>query len=109
MSQTPNTAIVVIGIDIGKNSFHVVGHDTRGAIVLRQKWSRQASVNLPKITSGRPGTVTVDEATVIVGGSIAYSEGIRWTKLTAWSALIFRPTPSQIKSAIPQKRALSLY
>jgi len=37
MSQTPNTAIAVIGIDIGKNSFHVVGHDARGAIVLRQK------------------------------------------------------------------------
>ena len=40
MSQTPNTAIAVIGIDIGKNSFHVVGHDARGAIALRQKWSR---------------------------------------------------------------------
>ena len=40
MSQIPNTAISVIGIDIGKNSFHVVGHDARGAIVLRQKWSR---------------------------------------------------------------------
>jgi transposase len=40
MSQTPNTAIAVIGIDIGKNSFHVVGHDARGGIVLRQKWSR---------------------------------------------------------------------
>ena len=40
MSQTPNTTIAVIGIDIGKNSFHVVGHDARGAIVLRQKWSR---------------------------------------------------------------------
>jgi transposase len=30
----------VVGIDIGKNSFHVVGHDRPGAIVLRQKWSR---------------------------------------------------------------------
>jgi transposase len=29
-----------MGIDIGKNSFHVVGLDQRGAIVLRQKWSR---------------------------------------------------------------------
>jgi hypothetical protein len=29
MSQTPNTAIAVIGIDIGKNSFHVVGHRFR--------------------------------------------------------------------------------
>jgi hypothetical protein len=40
MSQQSSCAIAVIGIDIGKNSFHVVGHDRRGAIVLRQKWSR---------------------------------------------------------------------
>jgi hypothetical protein len=32
--------VAVIGIDIGKNSFHVIGLDDRGAIVLRQKWSR---------------------------------------------------------------------
>jgi transposase len=35
-----STTIAVIGIDIGKNSFHVVGLDLRGAMVLRQKWSR---------------------------------------------------------------------
>ena len=35
MSQQTNCAIAVIGIDIGKNSFHVVGHDARGAIVVR--------------------------------------------------------------------------
>ena len=40
MSQTLNAAIAVVGIDIGKNSFHIVGHDERGAIVLRQRWSR---------------------------------------------------------------------
>jgi transposase len=40
MSQSLNSAIAVIGIDIGKNSFHVVGPDDRGAIVLGQKWSR---------------------------------------------------------------------
>jgi transposase len=40
MSQKLNTAIAVIGIDIVKNSFHVVGLDHRGATVLRQKWSR---------------------------------------------------------------------
>src|SRR5436190_1470047 len=40
MSEKLNSAIAVIGIDIGKNSFHVVGLDARGAIVLRQKWSR---------------------------------------------------------------------
>jgi transposase len=40
MSQNLNSTVAVIGIDIGKNSFHVVGLDNRGAIVLRQKWSR---------------------------------------------------------------------
>jgi len=34
-----NSGIAVIGIDIGKNSFHLVGQDRHGAIVLRQKWS----------------------------------------------------------------------
>ena len=40
MSQQSNCEIAVIGIDIGKNSFHIVGMDGRGAMVLRQKWSR---------------------------------------------------------------------
>src|SRR5262245_58319110 len=40
MSHKLNAGIAVIGIDIGKNSFHAVGLDRRGAIVLRQKWSR---------------------------------------------------------------------
>src|SRR5436190_20296412 len=40
MSQKLNSEIAVIGIDIGKNSFHLVGQDRRGALVLRQKWSR---------------------------------------------------------------------
>ena len=40
MTEEHNSVIAVIGIDIGKNSFHVVGLDGRGAIVLRQKWSR---------------------------------------------------------------------
>ena len=35
-----SSEIAVIGIDIGKNSFHLAGQDERGAIVLRQKWSR---------------------------------------------------------------------
>jgi hypothetical protein len=38
MFQELNNAIAVIGIDIGKNSFHIVGLDRRGAIALRQKW-----------------------------------------------------------------------
>jgi hypothetical protein len=40
MSNQSNATVTTMGIDIGKNSFHVVGLDQRGAIVLRQKWSR---------------------------------------------------------------------
>jgi transposase len=40
MSNKSIATIATMGIDIGKNSFHVVGLDRRGAIVLRQKWSR---------------------------------------------------------------------
>ena len=40
MSHNLNDAVAVVGIDIGKNSFHVVGLHSRGAIVLRQKWWR---------------------------------------------------------------------
>ena len=40
MRNAASNQIAIIGIDIGKNSFHLVGLDKRGAIVLRQKWSR---------------------------------------------------------------------
>src|SRR6516225_9730700 len=40
MSQNLDAPPAVIGIDIGRNSFHVVGLDGHGAPVLRQKWSR---------------------------------------------------------------------
>ena len=64
MSQKFNTAIAVIGIDIGKNSFHVVGHDERGAIMLRQKWSRgqvaARFANMPPCRSAwRPASVRI--------------------------------------------------
>jgi transposase len=40
MAEKGKITIATIGIDIGKNSFHVISLDARGAIVLRQKWSR---------------------------------------------------------------------
>ena len=39
-AKAAQNVIAVVGIDIGKNPFHVVALDDRGAIVLRQKWSR---------------------------------------------------------------------
>ena len=61
MSQNLDRAIAVIGIDIGKNSFHIVGLDGRGAIVLRQKWSRgqveARLVNIPPCLIGMEACV----------------------------------------------------
>ncbi len=37
---SPSAAIATIGLDLGKNSFHLVGQDERGALVLRIKLSR---------------------------------------------------------------------
>src|SRR5260370_36075235 len=39
MSNKSIAMIATMGIDIGKNSFNVVGLNQRGAIVMRQKWS----------------------------------------------------------------------
>jgi len=42
MSRPTSSANVIatIGIDIGKNTFHVIGLDDKSAIILRQKLSR---------------------------------------------------------------------
>jgi len=40
MPKAPLPPIATLGIDIGKTSFHLIGLDARGAIVLRQKLVR---------------------------------------------------------------------
>jgi hypothetical protein len=51
------SAIAVIGVDIGKNSFHIIGLDGRGVIVLRQKWSRGQAARLARIQTACTGGV----------------------------------------------------
>src|SRR6266446_809155 len=55
-SQKAAGIIATIGIDIGKNTFHLVGLDKRGAIVLQQKVSRaqleRRLVNVPNCLIG---------------------------------------------------------
>jgi hypothetical protein len=69
MSQLPIAAIATVGIDIGKNSFHVVGLDQRGAIVLRQKWSRSQVdarfANMPPCLIGMEACVGADGASAL--------------------------------------------
>jgi transposase len=61
MPNKSNPTVATMGIDIGKNSFHVVGLDQRGPIVLRQKWSRgQVEIrlaNIPPCLSGMEACV----------------------------------------------------
>ena len=40
MPRSTSLSVAAMGIDIGKNSFHVVCLDQRGAIVVRQRWTR---------------------------------------------------------------------
>jgi hypothetical protein len=73
MSQTLNAAIAVIGIDIGKNSFHVVGLDARGAIVLRQRWSRSQAearfANMPCLIGTAKLAITLENLVETPSGS----------------------------------------
>ena len=50
-------AVIAIGIDMGKNTLHMVGLDSCGAIVLREKVSRgriaSRLANLPPCPAGR--------------------------------------------------------
>ena len=56
MPTAPLQNVASLGIDIGKNSFHLIGLDARGAIVLRQKLSRrQVEVRLANMPSGLIG------------------------------------------------------
>jgi transposase len=41
--QSTPSAVATIGIDIGKNTFHLVGLDQRGAIVLQLCLSAEAA------------------------------------------------------------------
>jgi transposase len=56
MARTASDQVTTIGIDIGKNTFHVIGLDDEGAIVLRRKLSRSQVVarfaNLPPCLIG---------------------------------------------------------
>jgi transposase len=61
MTSSALADLAVIGIDIGKNTFHAIGLNRRGAIVLRQKWSRRQLAdrlaNLPSCLIGMEACV----------------------------------------------------
>ena len=56
MHRRSNAAVAAIGIDPGKNTFHLIGFDARGGIVLREKVARDQVVarlaNMPPCLIG---------------------------------------------------------
>jgi transposase len=54
--KASDSTVATIGIDIGKNTFHLVGLDERGSMVLRRKVSRGQVVvhlaNMPPCSNG---------------------------------------------------------
>ena len=57
------SSIVVLGIDLGKNSCSLVGLDTAGAVVLRRRARRETAVGL---TAKMPACVIAMEAWLAV-------------------------------------------
>jgi transposase len=61
MPKAPLQPVATLGIDIGKNSFHLIGLDARGTIVFRQKLSRgqveQRLANMPSCLIGMEACV----------------------------------------------------
>ena len=55
-SQKIAGTITTIGIDLGKNTFHIIGFDKQGAIILRQRISRgqieRRLANIPRCLIG---------------------------------------------------------
>ena len=75
--------------DIGKNSFHVAGLDSRGAIVLRQKWSRGQ-------VEARPANMPPCLIGMEVGESLNRREGPEGN-ITAAAGSHRRPTLSAVR------------
>jgi len=67
MSNRINSSVTTTGIDIGKNAFHVVGLDHRGAIVPRQFFC-QCSPSVPRIGMDRPTSLQCFRVGPWVGG-----------------------------------------
>ena len=61
LKTTSLEVVPTIGIDIGKNTCHLIGLDKMGAIVLRQKLSRNQVdtrlANTPRCLVGSPALV----------------------------------------------------
>jgi hypothetical protein len=83
MPRTTVRAVATIGIDMGKNTLHMIGLDSRGAIVLREKVSpgRIASrlTNLPPCLIGIASCLRVSMPAIFAEFHLARCS-VRWKR-----------------------------
>jgi transposase len=80
MPTAPLQHVATPGIDVGGTTFHLIGLDVRGAIVLRQKLSRG---QVEQRMASRPSCLIGLEACVgAIGGVFRLSESAEpWSRL----------------------------
>jgi hypothetical protein len=99
MSNKSTAAVTTMGIDMGKNSFHVVGLDERGAIVLRQKRVRaQVGVRLANM----PGCLIGMEACVGAHQLEPEAQGT-WSRFPADAGEVCAPVFEGTEERLPRR------
>jgi hypothetical protein len=94
MSQQTNPSISIVGIDIGKDSFHVVGLDQRGAIVLRQSGRIDGRSTDSNLGSTRPRSGCTTTLAIALANKFARME---------------RPCPRSSVRGTQASRSLTLF
>jgi len=116
MSSKANSTIATMGIDIGKNSFHVVGLDERGAIVVRQGGRDRSAAARPSAaahqaatrdvrppkTAGDPARTTTAWCHVAVNFPNYHSKSIS----SRFKVLNFSLTEAGSRSSAPPRSAM---
>jgi transposase len=93
MPCSTKPSVATMGIDIGKNSFHVVGLDQRGAIVVRQRWTRsQIGARLANVP---PCLIGIEAC--VGAHHLSRRAAIAWPQRTAHATEVRSPVPQGTK------------
>ena len=71
MAATAQSAIAVIGIDIGKNSFHVVGLDGRGGHGVNPAFLQNPAPQMPAFESRIPAPLASPSQAPVINGPMS--------------------------------------
>jgi hypothetical protein len=105
MPRKTDTAVVrTIGIDTGKNTLHMIGLDERGAIVLREKVSRNRIA--ARLVNMSPCLVGIEAgmATHYLARELTCRFGLRSTAINLTPGRSARSKPSRLRRQAKARR-----